>query len=132
MSDIDADKVYDYHTAYEIKPSKMKMNVPLDMKGNAIKNSPSIKPQIFALPGKFDSSIDDKYVRFGGTSVIIAPVKCRMTKCFFHSASSMTDNLFLYVESQNSQNQHTQFYSYAGNSKNIMFLTHNKLSILEI
>ena len=39
-----------------------------------------------------------------------------MTKCFFHSATSIKSNVLPYVESQNSQNQHTQFYSYAGNS----------------
>ena len=50
-SDVDTDKVYDYHTAFEIKLSEMRMNVPLDMKNNAIINSRSIKPRIFAHPG---------------------------------------------------------------------------------
>lgn len=36
VGDIDADKTYDYHTAFEIKPSKMRMNVPLDMKNNLV------------------------------------------------------------------------------------------------
>lgn len=35
---------------------------------------------------------------------------------FFHSATSIKSNVLPYVESQHSQNQHTQFYSYAGNS----------------
>ena len=30
-SDIDADKVHDYHTAFDIKPTKVKANVPLDI-----------------------------------------------------------------------------------------------------
>ena len=37
-SDLDADKIYDYHTAYEIKPTKVKKNVPLDMNGQRILN----------------------------------------------------------------------------------------------
>lgn len=69
----------------------MRMNVPLDMRDNPIINSPSIKPQIFALSGVFSNKIlygnqlqsNSKYVYFGRTYVIIAPVKCRMTKCFF-------------------------------------------------
>ena len=32
-SDLDADKIHDCHTAYEIKSTKEKMNVPLDMNG---------------------------------------------------------------------------------------------------
>ena len=28
VSNIDAAKIYDFHTAYEIEPTKMKMNVP--------------------------------------------------------------------------------------------------------
>ena len=32
-SDLDADKIHDFHTAYEIKSTKEKMNVPLDMNG---------------------------------------------------------------------------------------------------
>ena len=35
---------------------------------------------------------------------------------FFNSESSLRYNLWLFVESENSQNQHTQSYSYAGNS----------------
>ena len=32
-SDLDADKIYEYHTPYEIKPTKVKKNVPLDING---------------------------------------------------------------------------------------------------
>lgn len=38
VSDTDADNIYDYHTAYEIEPTKVKMNVPLDMSGQRILN----------------------------------------------------------------------------------------------
>lgn len=34
--DLDSDKIYDFHTTYEIEPTKMKMNVPLDMYGERI------------------------------------------------------------------------------------------------
>lgn len=83
VSNIDADKVYDYHTAFDIKPTKIKMNVPISRGGNIISNFPSLKLFIFAFSGKFNSSTDGKYVYLGGTKVIIAPVICKMTKCFF-------------------------------------------------
>ena len=31
QSDLDPDKICDFHTAYEIEPTKVKMNVPSDM-----------------------------------------------------------------------------------------------------
>ena len=37
-SDLDADKIYEYHTAYEIKPTKVKKNVPLDITGQRTLN----------------------------------------------------------------------------------------------
>ena len=37
-SDLDAEKIYEYHTAYEIKPTEVKMNVPLDMNGQRTLN----------------------------------------------------------------------------------------------
>lgn len=40
MSDIDADKTYDYHTAFEISPKKMRMNVPLDINDKPLINIP--------------------------------------------------------------------------------------------
>lgn len=88
VSNIDPDKVYDHHTAFDINPTKINMNVPINMRGNIISNSPSLKPLISALPGKFNRSTDAKYVYFGGTKVIIAPVKCQMTKCFVYSESN--------------------------------------------
>lgn len=115
VSDIVADKVYDYHTAFHIKPTKMKMNLPLDMEGNIINNSPSVKTPIFASPVKFNSSIDGKYVHFGGTSVIITPVKRKMTKCLFYSKSNLRYNLWLFVLGENTQNQQSWSYSCVGN-----------------
>lgn len=38
VSNIDADKVYDYHTAYTIQPTKMVMNVDLDMNNKKLLN----------------------------------------------------------------------------------------------
>lgn len=114
VSNIDPDKVYDYHTAFEIKSTKMKMNVDINMNGKIISNTPSLKQFIFALPGKFNRSTDGKYVYFGGTKVIIAPVICRMIKCFVYSESSLSHKLMRNIESTNSQNQCTQSYSYLG------------------
>lgn len=88
MSNIIPDKVYDYHTAIDINPTKINMNVPINIRGNIISNSPPLKPLIFALSGKFNRSTDAKYVYFGGTKVIIAPGKCQMTKCFVYSESN--------------------------------------------
>ena len=31
MSEVDSDKTYDYRTAYDIQPTKVVMNVDLDM-----------------------------------------------------------------------------------------------------
>ena len=70
---------------FDIKPTKMKMNVPMDMGDNPIINSPSIKPQIIALPGKFNSGVDANYVYFGGAKYVIVPVNCKKTKCFIYS-----------------------------------------------
>lgn len=36
VNDVDADKVYDYHTAFNIEPTKVKMNVPLDLNNKKI------------------------------------------------------------------------------------------------
>ena len=36
VNDVDADKVYDYHTAFNIEPTKVKVNVPLDMNNKKI------------------------------------------------------------------------------------------------
>ena len=52
-----------------LNQKKLVMNVPLDMGGNIITNSPFIKPQIFAFPGTLNSNIDGKYVNFGGHNV---------------------------------------------------------------
>lgn len=109
VSNIDSDKVYDYHTAFDIKPTRMRMNVDLDMSGKQIINSPSIKPQIFAIPGKFDSSVEPNYIYFSGVKYLIAPVNCKMTKCFVRSETSLRFNLWLFVESKKSQNQHTHY-----------------------
>lgn len=112
VSNIDPDKVYDYHTAFEIKPTKMKMRIDLSMGGKIITNTPSLKPFIFALPGKFNKSTDGKYVYFGSSKVIIAPDICKITKFFVYSESSLSRKLMLNIESANSQNQRTQSYPY--------------------
>ena len=36
--DVDADKVYDYHTAFDIKPTEVSYNVDINAKGKAIRN----------------------------------------------------------------------------------------------
>lgn len=89
VTNIDSDKVYDYHTAFDIKPTRMRMNIDLDMSGKAITNTPSIKPQIFAIPGRFNSSVNVNYVYFGGAKYITAPVNCKITKCIFYREPSL-------------------------------------------
>ena len=32
LSDVDADKVYDYHTAFDIKPTEVSYNVDINLK----------------------------------------------------------------------------------------------------
>lgn len=91
MGNINPDKVYDYHTAFDLKPTKMKMNVDINMNDKIISNTPSLRPFIFALPGKFNKSTDGKYVYFGGAKVIIiAPVICKITRCFVYSESVLS------------------------------------------
>ena len=114
-SDIDSDKVYDFHTAYEIEPTEMKMNVPLDMNGERIINSPSVKSPMFAFPGKYLKKSDDKYVRFGGTDVMITPIKCKLTKLYFHTSEvGFADNLWFIIDSMDIATQHSRTYSYTG------------------
>jgi len=60
------------------------MNVPLDLGGNRIINTPSITPPMFALLGKYLKKSGDKYVFFRGTDVVITPVKCKMTKLYVY------------------------------------------------
>ena len=36
--DVDADKVYDYHTAFDIKPTEVSFNVDINANGKAIRN----------------------------------------------------------------------------------------------
>ena len=38
VSDVDADKVYDYHTAFDIKPTEVSFNVDINANGKAIRN----------------------------------------------------------------------------------------------
>ena len=38
VSDVDADKVYDYHTAFDIKPTEVSFNVDINTNQKAIKN----------------------------------------------------------------------------------------------
>lgn len=78
VSNIDTDKVYDYHTAFDIKSSMVNFNVPIDMKGNTIINSPSLKPQIFAINGYFNNVINATAIQFGYLSYIIVPINCKM------------------------------------------------------
>ena len=38
MSDVDADKVYDYHTAFDIKPKEVSFNVVINANQKSIRN----------------------------------------------------------------------------------------------
>ena len=37
-TDLNADKIYDFHTAFDIEPTKVKMNAPIDMNRQKILN----------------------------------------------------------------------------------------------
>ena len=114
VSNIDPDKVYDYHTAFDVKPSKINVNVPIDIKGHVISNTPSMKSFIFPLSGKYNKTVDAKYIYLGGAKNIIAPFKCQITKCFVYSETNLSHKLMLIIESTNSQNQRARYYSYLG------------------
>ena len=104
-----------YHTAYKIEPTKMKMNVPLDMNGERIINSPFIKPPMLAFPGKYLKTRVDKYVFFGGTDIKITPTSCKLTKLYFHTPElGFTDNFCFF--SVDIMTKHSRSYSYAGKS----------------
>lgn len=45
--------VYYYHTAFDIKPHKVVLNVYIDVNGKIFINSTSMKPSMFPLPGNF-------------------------------------------------------------------------------
>ena len=60
--------------------------------------------------------LDDKYVFFGRTSVVITPVRCKMTKYYFYdSFLRFRYTLSLIVDSVDPGTQHLRSYSYAGN-----------------
>lgn len=46
-------EVYDTYKAYGITKAEMSMFVPLNVNGEEIQNTPSMKPQIFVLTGKY-------------------------------------------------------------------------------
>lgn len=93
----------------------MKMNVPLDMNGERIINSPFIKPPMLAFPGKYLKTRVDKYVFFGGTDIKITPTSCKLTKLYFHTPElGFTDNFCFF--SVDIMTKHSRSYSYAGKS----------------
>ena len=105
---------------------KMKMNVPLDMNGERIINSPFIKPPMLAFPGKYLKTRVDKYVFFGGTGVIITPVKCKLAKLYFHTSElGFKDNLWFIIDSLDIATQRSRSYSYAGNKLAYQVLSPN-------
>lgn len=109
-------EVYDTYKAYGITKEEMIMFVPLNMNGEEIQNTPSMNPQIFVLTEKYLKTLDDKYVFFGRTSVVITLVKCKMTKYYFYdSVLGFRYNLSLIVDSVDPGTEHSGSYSYAGN-----------------
>ena len=49
LSDVDADKVYDYHTAFDIKPTEVSYNVDINLKQKKILNAELDKTGIIVL-----------------------------------------------------------------------------------
>ena len=113
----DRDNGDNFHTLYKPDVSTaMTMNIPLDMNGKRIINSPSIKRPIFSLPGMYLKASDGKNVFFGGTDVIITPAACKLVKFYYYTAElEFEHNLWFFINSLNVTTQHSRSYTYAGN-----------------
>ena len=113
----DGDNGDNFHTLYKPDVSTaMTMNIPLDMNGKRIINSPSIKRPIFSLPGMYLKANDGKYVFLWGTDVIITPAACKLVKLYYYTAElEFEHNLWFFINSLNITTQHSRSYSYAGN-----------------
>lgn len=115
MSDADSYKVYDFHTLYKPDVSTaMTMNVPLDMDGTRIINSPLIKRPTFFLP-KYLKASDGKYLFLGGTNVIITPAARELVKLYFYTAELEFEHNLWFINSLNITTQHSRSYSYTAN-----------------
>ena len=102
------------------------LNVDIDVNGKRFINSTSMKPSMFALPGNYFKKSDDKYVFFGGTGVIITPVKCKLAKLYFHTSElGFKDNLWFIIDSLDTATQRSRSYSYAGNKLAYQVLSPN-------
>lgn len=118
--------VYDAHNAFEITTAEVSMLTPLNMNCEQILDTPSLKPQIFVLTGKYLKTLDNKYEDFGRTSVVIAPAKCKMTKCYFYDlVLGFRYNLFFVVDSVDPKTQHSRTYSYVENKSAFQVLNPN-------
>ena len=71
---------------------------------------------MFALPRKYLKKSDDKYVFFAGMDVIITPVKCELTKLYFHTSElGFEQNLWFIIDSLDIATQHSRSCFHAGN-----------------
>ena len=96
------------------------------MKGNAIINSPSLKPQIFAINGQYNKVINSTAVYFGNSAYIIIPVNCEIFKLFSCNVTVLKNNLLLQVEIYTLQQQNLQFFTYVGNKNNYQVFNVNQ------
>ena len=119
--------VYYYHTAFDIKPDKVVVNVDIDVNGKRFINSTSMKPSMFPLPGNyFKKRVTTNTYFFGGTGVIITPVKCKLAKLCFHTSElGFKDNLWFIIDSLDIATQRSRSYSYAGNKLAYQVLSPN-------
>lgn len=63
---------------------------------------------------------------FGGTGVIITPVKCKLAKLYFHTSELVfKDNLWFIIDSLDIATQRSRSHSYAGNKLAYQVLSPN-------
>ena len=87
-----------------------------------------MKPQFLFFTGKYlnrrGTRLTINTYFFGRTSVVMTPVKCKMTKYYIYdSFLRFRYTLSLIVDSVDPGTQHSRSYSYAGNKGHFKFLT---------
>ena len=79
VSNIDPDKVYDYHTAFDIKPTEVEYNVDINANQKAIKNV------------KLDQSSDNNVATIGLVKTLLPHIVNNVYREFFEEYSDFSD-----------------------------------------
>ena len=112
MSDVDADKVYDYHTAFDIKPTEILLNVNINANQKTIRN--------IALDKYSDSSV----ATVGMVKEIIPFIKNNLYRKYFEEFYDFSDasNYKLTIGASG--------VTFTGVNPNLTFQTTKELSII--